>query len=455
MKAAPNVLIVDDEPDIRELLEITLGRMGFSTFSAETVGDAVALLDSRSVSLCLTDMRLPDGNGMQVIAHIQRHCPQTPVAMITAHGNVDTAIEALKAGAFDFITKPVDLERLRALVQNSLRVSETAEPVGYGDTVQLIGETPILRELRKQITKVSRSQAPIYISGESGSGKEVVARLIHANGPRANGPFVPVNCGAIPSELMESEFFGHVKGSFTGAHEDKKGLFEAAQGGTLFLDEVADLPMAMQVKLLRAIQEKSVRRVGSNKEVPVDVRILSATHKNLLQETEENRFRSDLFYRINVIEIRVPSLRERRDDIPLLAEHMLKRLAAEWQIPKPTLSKGAVTALCGYPFPGNVRELENILERAYTLAEGDQIEPDDLQLPAASGAATPEASRSAAELAGFDSLEAYLENTEREILKDALEKHRWNRTLTAKSVGMTFRQLRYRLQKLGLDKHED
>jgi two-component system response regulator PilR (NtrC family) len=454
MKESPTVLIVDDEPDIRELLEITLGRMGLTTLSAATVREATSLLATESVELCLTDMKLPDGTGMEVIQHIQQKHPQLPVAMITAFGSVDIAIDALKAGAFDFLTKPVDLERLRSLVQTSLRMHNARDQVGLSSAVQLIGKSATMQELRKQIAKVARSQAPIYISGESGSGKEVVARLIHANGPRASGPFVPVNCGAIPSELMESEFFGHVKGSFTGAHEDKKGLFEAAQGGTLFLDEVADLPLAMQVKLLRAIQEKSVRRVGSNKEVAVDVRILSATHKNLLAEIEEGRFRSDLFYRINVIEIRVPALRERADDIPALADHCLAQLASEWQLPKPHLSTDALTALKDYPFPGNVRELENVLERAFTLAEGDTITAGDLQLTSSSARpASPGADHSGS-LGDFDSLEAYLENIERQVLRNALEKHRWNRTSAAKAVGMTFRQLRYRLQKLGLDRDD-
>ncbi len=461
MKKKMAVLIVDDEPDIRELLEITVGRMGLETTAAASVTEAKEKLQQRDYSLCLTDMKLPDGNGMEVIQHIQRHAPHVPVAMITAFSSIDTAIDALKAGAFDFLTKPIDLERLRTLIQTSLRLEQHNEPVGYGDAVQLIGDTEAITSLRKQIAKVARSQAPIYISGESGSGKEVVARLIHANGPRASGPFVPVNCGAIPSELMESEFFGHAKGSFTGAHEEKKGLFEAASGGTLFLDEVADLPLAMQVKLLRAIQEKSVRKVGSNVEVAVDVRILSATHKDLKNEMDQARFRSDLFYRLNVIEIHVPSLRERKADIPLLADHALKLLAAEWQLPKPTLSDDAIEALKQYHFPGNVRELENILERAYTLCEGDRITARDLQLPssAIANATEPAANgthpTATLSMEGFESLEAYLEEIEKNLLLQALEKNRWNRTNTAKALGMTFRQLRYRLQKLGLDKDEE
>ncbi|MDB6061661.1 MAG: sigma-54-dependent Fis family transcriptional regulator [Verrucomicrobiaceae bacterium] len=453
MKKKLEILVVDDEPDIRELLEITIGRMGLKTASAESVQDAIALLSKREFALCLTDMKLPDGSGMDVIQYIQREIPQLPVAMITAFGNVETAIGALKAGAFDFIAKPIDLERLRSLIQSCLRLEDSSEPVGYNNTAQLIGNTPIMKELRKQIQKMARSQAPIYISGESGSGKEVVARLIHANGPRASGAFIPVNCGAIPNELMESEFFGHVKGSFTGAHEDKKGLFEAAHGGTLFLDEVADLPLAMQVKLLRAIQEKSVRKVGSNQEVSVDVRLLSATHKNLKLEMEEKRFRGDLFYRINVIEIHVPSLRERTDDIPLLADKILRQLADEWQLPKPTLSDDAYDTLQSHDFPGNVRELENILERAFTLCESEQITSDDLQLPQLETSTTnfTAIENTSVDFSGFESLEKYLEYVEKDILQRVLDQHRWNRTAAAKSLGMTFRQLRYRLQKLGLD----
>ncbi len=450
------VMIVDDEPDIRELLEISLGRMGLSTLSAASVADAIDLLAAGEVRLCLTDMKLPDGSGLDLITHIQKFHPHVPVAMITAYGSMDTAIEALKAGAFDFITKPLDLERLRKLVQSSLRLEAgvDADAANYGDAVQLLGEAPAIAHLRRQIAKLARSQAPVYISGESGSGKEVVARLIHAHGPRASAPFVPVNCGAIPSELMESEFFGHVKGSFTGAHEDKKGLFEAADGGTLFLDEVADLPLAMQVKLLRAIQEKSIRKVGSNQEVAVDVRVLSATHKDLAAEVEQDRFRSDLFYRINVIEVKVPALRERVEDISLLARSTLARLAREWQLPEPTLTPAAVRALKDYPFPGNVRELENILERAYTLCEGETIDAGDLGLPAPQDLQAPETSPGVAANRGKRSLEAYLEDVERQAIEEALEATRWNRTAAARRLGISFRQLRYRLQKLGLDRDD-
>lgn len=463
MKKDLEILIVDDEPDIRELLEITIGRMGLRTAAAESVAQALQLLAQHDFRLCLTDMQLPDGTGMDIIQHIQREHPHVPVAMLTAFGSVEIAIAALKAGAFDFITKPLDLERLRGLIQSSLRLEPDAGPIGYIDNTQLVGDTAVIQDLRRQIAKMARSQAPIYISGESGSGKEVVARLIHANGPRGSGPFVPVNCGAIPGELMESEFFGHAKGSFTGAFEEKKGLFEAAHGGTLFLDEVADLPLAMQVKLLRAIQEKSVRKVGSNQEIPVDVRILSATHKNLKREMEENRFRGDLFYRINVIEIHVPSLRERKADIPLLADRILGTLAEEWQRPRPVLDRDSIAMLEAYDFPGNVRELENVLERAFTLCEGNRITPADLQLPRATPAANADEqcspppsdiAKPPVDVGRIDSLEAYLEDIEKDVLSRTLEQHRWNRTAAARALGMTFRQLRYRLQKLGLDRDE-
>lgn len=325
-------LIVDDEPDIRELLEITLGRMKLDTRSARNVKEARELLAREPFDLCLTDMRLPDGSGLDLVQYIQQRHPQTPVAMITAYGSLDTAIQALKAGAFDFLTKPVDLGRLRELVATALRLRNPEAEETPVDN-RLLGESPPMRALRNQIGKLARSQAPVYISGESGSGKELVARLIHEQGPRIERPFVPVNCGAIPTELMESEFFGHKKGSFTGAIEDKQGLFQAASGGTLFLDEVADLPMPMQVKLLRAIQEKAVRAVGGQQEIGVDVRILCATHKDLAAEVGAGRFRQDLYYRLNVIELRVPPLRERREDIPLLAERILKRLAGDTGLP--------------------------------------------------------------------------------------------------------------------------
>ncbi|MFZ6048034.1 sigma-54-dependent transcriptional regulator [Pseudomonas sp. CR3202] len=439
-------LIVDDEPDIRELLEITLGRMKLDTRSARNLKEAREWLAREPFDLCLTDMRLPDGNGLELVQYIQQRHPMTPVAMITAYGSLDTAVNALKAGAFDFVTKPVDLGRLRELVNTALRLSSPEEGEAPVDG-RLLGASPPMTALRKQIQKLARSQAPVYISGESGSGKELVARLIHEQGPRAERPFVPVNCGAIPSELMESEFFGHKKGSFTGAVEDKQGLFQAANGGTLFLDEVADLPLPMQVKLLRAIQEKAVRAVGGQQEVVVDVRILSATHKDLAAEVAAGRFRQDLYYRLNVIELGVPPLRERREDIPLLAETMLKRLAQQSGLPAASLAPEALDKLKCYRFPGNVRELENMLERAYTLCEDDQIQARDLRLAEATGAA--EAGE--ANLAQIDNLEDYLENIERKLIMQALEETRWNRTAAAQRLGLTFRSMRYRLKKLGID----
>jgi two-component system response regulator PilR (NtrC family) len=440
------ILIVDDEPDIRELLEITLGRMKLDTRSAKNLSEAQSLLAAETFDLCLTDMRLPDGTGLELVKHIQQRYAQLPVAMITAYGSLEVAIDALKAGAFDFLTKPVDLTRLRELVGSALRLSPGTTP---GATVEraLLGDSPPMRGVRKQIEKLARSQAPVYISGESGSGKELVARLIHEQGPRASQPFVPVNCGAIPSELMESEFFGHRKGSFSGAIEDKPGLFQAAHGGTLFLDEVADLPLAMQVKLLRAIQEKAVRAVGGQQEEVVDVRILCATHKDLDAEVVAGRVRQDLYYRLNVIELRVPPLRERREDIEPLANYMLQRLAASTGNPAAKLHPAALDALRNYRFPGNVRELENMLERAYTLCERQQIEADDLRLAesnVAGDVANPD-------LVWVDNLEDYLEDVERKVILQALEETRWNRTAAAQRLKLSFRSMRYRLKKLGLD----
>ncbi len=436
-------MIVDDEPDIRELLELTLGRMEIDTLSAPDLATARELLEQHRFDVCLTDMRLPDGSGLELVQLIQERYVRTPVAMITAYGNVESAVQALKAGAFDFVSKPVELEALRNLINTALRLS--SQPTrDRRSRNQLLGDSQAMRSTRSTIAKLARSQAPVYISGESGTGKELVARLIHDKGPRAERAFVPVNCGAIPAELMESEFFGHKKGSFTGAVADKEGLFQAASGGTLFLDEVAELPMHMQVKLLRAIQEKAVRPVGTQKEVPVDVRILSATHKQLGTLVEQSSFRQDLYYRINVIQLIVPSLRERSEDIPLLAEHILAKLAHNYGDKPPTLSAAAMQALQQYAFPGNVRELENILERAMTLCEGDTITESDLQLPNA------RQDHSETETAGAD-LEDYLGSKEKEAILQALKKTRYNKTAAAKLLGISFRALRYRLSKLGID----
>jgi two-component system response regulator PilR (NtrC family) len=464
------VLIIDDEPDIRELVEITLGRMQLDTDCAENITRAKQLLQQQTYDLCLTDMHLPDGNGLDLVEFIQQNFPRLPVAVITAHGSIDTAIESMKAGAFDFISKPVDLNVLRKLVNTAIQSSQLSTTKLPTESF-IIGQSKAIQDLTRSIQKLARSQAPIYISGESGSGKELVARSIHELGPRATKPFIAVNCGAIPRELMESEFFGHKKGSFTGAHQDKLGLFQAAEGGTLFFDEVADLPLDMQVKLLRAIQEKSIRPVGSAEELVTDIRILCATHKLLETEVKEGRFRQDLFYRLNVIQLSVAPLRQRREDIPLLAKYLLEKISHEMQLPAPKLSSAALQILNDYHFPGNVRELENILERAFTLCENDIIDTDDLQLQAADSnqpsifaKADIENTRHAtsstdknnridypARCAEYQSLDDYLLDVEKEILCDALEKVRWNKTLAAKRLGITFRSLRYRLQKLGLD----
>jgi two-component system response regulator PilR (NtrC family) len=446
MPTRQKALIIDDEPDIRELLEITLGRMKLDTRSARNLKEARECLAREHYDLCLTDMRLPDGTGLELVQFIQQQYPQLPVAMITAYGSLDTAIGALKAGAFDFLTKPVDLGRLRELVNTALRIrANTTDDLSIDG--RLLGTSPPMNVLRKQIGKLARSQAPVYISGESGSGKELVARLIHEQGPRHERPFVPVNCGAIPTELMESEFFGHKKGSFTGAIEDKLGLFQAANGGTLFLDEVADLPLPMQVKLLRAIQEKAIRSVGGSKEVVVDVRILCATHKDLAAEVAAERFRQDLYYRLNVIELRVPPLRERREDIALLADAMLQRLAQACSDTPARLHPDALAKLQSYRFPGNVRELENMLERAYTLCEDEEIKPADLRLTDASNTSE----NGEASLSQIDNLEDHLEEVERKLIMQALEETRWNRTAAAQRLGLSFRSMRYRLKKLGLD----
>ncbi|WP_411851926.1 sigma-54-dependent transcriptional regulator [Stenotrophomonas sp. LGBM10] len=457
-----SALVVDDERDIRELLVLTLGRMGLRISTAANLAEARELLASNPYDLCITDMRLPDGNGIELVTEIAQHYPRTPVAMITAFGSMDLAVEALKAGAFDFVSKPVDIAVLRGLVKHALELnnSERAAPptLAPEQATRLLGESPAMDGLRATIAKVARSQAPVYILGESGVGKELVARTIHDQSARAGGPFVPVNCGAIPSELMESEFFGHRKGSFSGAHADKPGLFQAAHGGTLFLDEVAELPLQMQVKLLRAIQEKSIRPVGAATEVAVDVRILSATHKDLGELVEDGRFRHDLYYRINVIELRVPPLRERRSDLPQLAASILARLARTHERPTPLLAPSALDALAQYHFPGNVRELENILERALALAEGDSIGASDLRLPApgghrmAGGAAVAHQEEAVVDLpAGNGALPTYIEQMERTAIQRALEENRWNKTRTAAQLGITFRALRYKLKKLGMD----
>ena len=458
------VLVIDDERDIRELLTITLGRMDLQVDAVGTVSEARSALAERSYDLCFTDMRLPDGSGQELIELISETYPDTPVAMITAYGNVDAAVNALKAGAFDFVSKPVDIQMLRGLVRTALRLAEEKRTGGAptdstSTGSRLIGDSAAMQQVRATITKLARNQAPVYIAGESGVGKELVARLIHELGPRASGPFIPVNCGAIPSELMESEFFGHRKGSFTGAGADKEGLFQAAQGGTLFLDEVAELPLQMQVKLLRAIQEKAVRPIGGREEIPVDVRILSATHKNLGHLVEQGHFRQDLFYRINVIELRVPPLRERRGDVPQLSRFILQGLAAKSGEEVGQLSTAARQALDAYEFPGNVRELENILERAMAMCDGSNIEAEDLMLPRRGANSSAESAATAAEIpiaaataaTADGGLDDYISNLERTAIVKALEESRYNKTAAARKLGITFRALRYKLKKLGID----
>ncbi len=440
--AKPRILIVDDEPDLVELIELTLSRMDLTSAAAYTLADARKQLQSGSFELCLCDMRLPDGDGLDLLEWAQTHKPTLPLAIITAHGNVETAVRALKGGAFDFVSKPLDLGVLRRLVMRALKISDA--PSANSATLRgplLLGDSAPMQQLRSMIARVGRSQAPVHIAGESGTGKELVARLIHQSGPRAEGPFTAVNCGAIPSELMESEFFGHKRGSFTGAVSDSRGLLQSSEGGTLFLDEVADLPLHMQVKLLRVIQEKSVRPIGESQEVPLDIRVLSATHRDLRALVAEGRFREDLYYRINVIELKVPALRERPGDIRELAEHLLERLAQRAGTTTPWLTTAALQALQAHGFPGNVRELENSLERAFTLSDGQQIDAGDLQLR----------TDSSEDDDSGDDLDDQLSSVERDAIVRALQQSRYNKTAAAKLLGISFRTLRYRIKKLGIE----
>ena len=462
-----SVLIIDDEPDIRELLEITLLRMGLTTYSASNVHEALSSLQENKPDLCLTDMKLPDGTGIDIVNYIQHHMPHIPVAVITAYGSMETAVEALKSGAYDFVSKPVDLHKLRELIETALKLSKTKDSPVNPSTPKtktdanhannlILGQSPAIQELLRTISKLARSHAPVYINGESGSGKELVAKSIHYSSANQDAPFVPVNCGAIPENLVESEFFGHIKGSFSGAVADKKGLFEAANGGTLFLDEVADLPLEMQVKLLRAIQEKAIKPVGGTKEIPVNVRILSATHKKLESEVAAKRFREDLYYRLNVIKLQVPALRERGEDILLLAEHFLQQISDSWGVDKVTLSPQAANALLHYSFPGNVRELVNILERCYTLSEEGLITVDDLQLPALNTLHSTPASIENTTTHDFPSWEkgSISNKDEKKVIEVALNTTHWNRTKAAEKLGMTLRQLRYRIKKYELEKYK-
>jgi two-component system response regulator PilR (NtrC family) len=459
--ADARVLIVDDEPDLVELVALTLSRMGLKSAAAGSVREAQELLQTDHFDLVLCDMRLPDGDGLDLLEWLQARKPGLPCAVITAHGNVETAVRALKLGAFDFVSKPLDVSRLRRMITSALKLSERPAGLTFRGP-QLLGESPPMQQLREMIARVARSQAPVHISGESGTGKELVARLIHLTGPRAEGPFLAVNCGAIPGELMESEFFGHKRGSFTGAVSDKKGLVQSANGGTLFLDEVADLPLHMQVKLLRVIQEKAVRPIGETAEQEVDIRLLSATHKPLADLVAQGAFREDLYYRINVIELRVPALRERAGDIPVLVKHILARLARRSGNDSVEITPEALALLEGYGFPGNVRELENVLERALTLSLDGTIRPEDIRLRTvprteSPGAATPPplaqapASPQPPPALPQAPLEDHLEGMEREAIMRALEQTRYNKTAAARLLGVTFRALRYRIKKLGIE----
>lgn len=454
---SPQALVIDDEPDIRELLSMTLASMSVDCVTAENLAQAQQALSQQSFDFCLTDMRLPDGNGLDFVKQLQQERPELPVAVISAHGNMDLAVQALKLGAFDFISKPVKLRILRDLIDTALKLSPT-RPTGdeRRSRHRLLGDTKAMQALRGKISKLARSQAPVYISGESGTGKELVARLIHELGVRADKAFVPINCGAIPLELVESELFGHKKGAFTGAIADKEGLFQAADGGTLFLDEVADLPLMMQVKLLRALQEKTVRPVGGQQEMPVDVRILCATHNNLAEKVQEGAFREDLYYRLNVIELGVPAVRDRSEDIPILVNYILGLLSAKNKVELPLIDQEALGALQEYNFPGNVRELENILERALTWMEGEKITVSDLMLPLVSpDSKSSKVNQGLSLKVAVNSvprdLGAHLEDQERQLITEALESARWNKTAAAKKLGISFRALRYKLKKLELD----
>ena len=449
MSEKPLALIIDDEQDLLSLMSITLRRMGVESIKAGTVAEAREKLDNRSFDLCLTDLRLPDGSGMDIVRYIQENYNQTPVAVITAFGDPKTAVEALKLGAFDYIAKPIEVEQLKAIIDSSIRLSSAETPQKSGRT--LLGDSQPMHQIRALIAKVARNQAPVHIHGETGTGKELIARLVHDGGPRAADPFIAVNCGAIPRELMESEFFGHKKGSFTGAHADKKGLFEAANGGTLFLDEIADLPLDLQVKLLRTIQEKTVRPVGDVIEKTVDVRLISATHKNLQDMISKGQFREDLYYRINVIPIQAPSLRERPMDIPVLAVHFVKLISEKNGISPPKIDAEALKLLASYRFPGNVRELENMLERTLALLEGSSITPNDIDIPQREGHRTESTSASSSTVADMDGpIDEHLVNIEKRLIRNALEKTDGNIPKDAEVLGTSFRSLRYKINKLGI-----
>lgn len=461
MTQNPTCLIVDDETDIRELLTMTLERMDVDTYSASNIDEAKALLKQRAYALCLTDMQMPGGTGLDLVNYINEFHPGLPVAVITAHASAENAVSALKAGAFDYLSKPISLKQLRPVIEFALKLT-TQSNIKSPNVLEMVGDSLPMAHVRSMIAKLARSQAPVYISGESGSGKELAAKLIHSNSSRGEGAFIAVNCGAIPENLMESEFFGYKKGSFTGASQDKEGMFQAANGGTLFLDEVADLPLAMQVKLLRAIQEKKIRMVGGTTEEAVDVRIISATHKNLNDMMEAGQFRQDLYYRLNVIQLKMPALRDRPDDIPLLANLLLAKLCTNQNIPLPEIEADTQTYLSKLQFPGNVRELENMLERALAMSDGKTITIEDLGNENESSRFHNATTSETLNKASFNSeqtqdlnLTDYLEDVEKRAIVKALEKTNNNKTAAAKLLGVSFRTLRYRLAKLGLAKESD
>jgi two-component system response regulator PilR (NtrC family) len=456
-QSSPIILLVDDEPDILELLTLTLDRMGLKSEATGSVKETIARLNSQEFDLCLTDLRLPDGSGLEIVNFIQKTLPQLPVAVISAHGNMQAAIDAMKAGAFDFVSKPIDLKQLRALIESALALTDsTEEKKCNGTAPRLLGKSPAIQKIRIQIQKLARSMAPVHIHGESGTGKELVARLIHDCSPRKGNPFIAVNSSAIPAELMESEFFGHRKGSFTGAFADSQGLFQSAMGGTLFLDEIADLPLSMQAKLLRAIQERAIRPVGSHEEIPVDCRILSATHQDLKSLVDSGQFREDLYYRINVIQLDVPPLRSRSEDISDLVEHILHQIADRNSMDLPKIAPDLISALESYSYPGNIRELENILERSVALGEGNTITVSDLNLPGEiinhqNGSVISTTDTSAYSPLPDESLDDFLQRIETAMVKNALEKYDNNKTRAAESLGISFRSFRYKLKKLSIE----
>ncbi|MEG0481574.1 MAG: sigma-54 dependent transcriptional regulator [Acinetobacter sp.] len=465
----PLVLLVDDEQDLCMLMQMSLSRMGIKTHMAHHLQQAKYFFSEYKYDACITDLNLPDGSGLELVKHVSQHYPKTPIAVLTAYGNMEIAIASLKAGAFDFVSKPINQLHLQQLLQKALHVPQLNVDVAEIPIEQsmLIGNSQVIRSLRESIKKIARSQAPVFITGESGTGKEVVANLIHKLSNRSDSPFIAINCGAISEDLMESELFGHKKGCFSGATQDKQGLIQAANGGTLFLDEIAELSLAMQAKLLRAVQEKKIRPLGSDTEIEVDFRIISASHQDIEMLVEQGKFRHDLFFRIHVMDVVLPPLRERDQDILILATHFIQVICAEWQIPTKQLTEAAKAFLLGQHYSGNVRELRNIIEKAITMCDEDQLDIQHLQPAPIRGIShnetvevdvkttTPAEASSKAQKIPEEGLEEYLEKVEKEVLLSALNQTHWNRTLAAKKLGMTFRSLRYRLKKFGLDTDDD